>query len=112
MARSEREAESNSPLRQHCARAHLARAAAAATAPRHRQGMKRRGKNERTEGSFHGASRVLLARSGGGGEEAGLDAEISVTQLLANDFQTPPNQQIRIAIILFFSILYCLLAVF
>lgn len=112
MARSEREAKSNSPLRQHCARAHLARAAAAATAPRHRQGMKRRGKNERTEGSFHGASRVLLARSGGGGEEAGLDAEISVTQLLANDFQTPPNQQIRIAIILFFSILYRLLAVF
>lgn len=109
MARNEREAESNSPLRQHCARAHLARAAAAATAPRHRQGMKRRGKNERTEGSFHGASRVLLARSRG--EEAGLDAEISVTQLLANDFQTPPNQQIRIAIILFFSVLHRLLAV-
>lgn len=74
-------------MRQHCERAHLAGAAAAATAPPSPTwgDEKGEGKTSAPEGRC-GASRVPLARSKG---EVGLDAEISVTRLLANDFQPP-----------------------
>lgn len=75
------------------------------------RGWKGEGKTSGPKGRSTGHHGFYWPVRGGGGE-AGLDAEISVTQLLANDFQTPPNQQIRIAIILFFSVLYRLLAVF
>lgn len=55
------------------------------------RGWKGEGKTSAPEGRC-GASRVPLARTRRGrGEETGLDAEISVTHLLANDFQTPSS---------------------